>query len=182
MSAAPFELKASGPAVTEAPPRKRVLIAVDASNPSHRAVHVGGELAETLSAEVMLLHVVLPELAVAEMPRTQEVLDAIHRQEGAQVLDRARQSLPAGLHVEQRLVEGVPAEEIVDRAREWRADFVVMGTRRRGRLSHFLLGSTAEAVVRKAHCPVVTAGDEPAAAEPPAAAGPPALYEVLPAT
>jgi nucleotide-binding universal stress UspA family protein len=41
-------------------------------------------------------------------------------------------------------------------AREWPADLIVIGTDSRGRLSHFLLGSTADSIVRRAPCPVVT--------------------------
>ena len=160
---------------------KRVLIAVDNSNPSHAALNVGGELAAALGAKVMLFHTVLPELGVVEMPRTQQLLDKMHREDGAQALERAARLLPQGLCVERTLTEGMPAEEIVDRAKQWHADFIVMGTRRRGRLSHFLLGSTAEAVIREAPCPVLTVGDDPDESRPDTRQAA-ALHEVLQAT
>jgi nucleotide-binding universal stress UspA family protein len=49
-----------------------------------------------------------------------------------------------------------PAFTIVDYAREHDIDLIVMGTHGRGAISHFLLGSVAERVVRLAPCPVLT--------------------------
>jgi len=41
-------------------------------------------------------------------------------------------------------------------ARDEKMDLIVMGTHGRGAIAHMLLGSVAERVVRKAHCPVLT--------------------------
>ena len=57
---------------------------------------------------------------------------------------------------------GAAAEEIVAAARLWEADLIVMGSRGRGKLAQLLLGSTAEAVIRGASCPVLAVGHEPA--------------------
>jgi nucleotide-binding universal stress UspA family protein len=54
------------------------------------------------------------------------------------------------------MVEGDPAETILNSAREWNADLIVIGSDSRGRLAHFLLGSTADSVIRKASCPVLS--------------------------
>ncbi|HEX8911794.1 MAG TPA: universal stress protein, partial [Humisphaera sp.] len=62
--------------------------------------------------------------------------------------------------------EGQPQAEIVDAAREWGADLIVVGAHARGRLARFLVGSTAEWVVRHAHCPVTVVAHDPAAREP----------------
>jgi nucleotide-binding universal stress UspA family protein len=51
---------------------------------------------------------------------------------------------------------GEPAAEILEAAREARADLIVMGTHGRTGLEHALMGSIAERVVRRAHCPVLT--------------------------
>ncbi len=58
--------------------------------------------------------------------------------------------------MEYRLEEGDPAKQIVRVAHETKCDLIVMGTHGRAGLSHLLLGSVAEEVVRKAPCAVLT--------------------------
>lgn len=53
------------------------------------------------------------------------------------------------------LPEGFPKEEILNTAKEWEADVIVMGTHGRTGLSHFFQGSIAEHVVRHARVPVL---------------------------
>jgi nucleotide-binding universal stress UspA family protein len=78
------------------------------------------------------------------------------------------------LEVRHRLAEGDPAEEILRAAEEEGADLIVMGTHGRGGLSRLLMGSVAEAVMRKALCPVLTVrGPIPAEGAPEAVAAAP---------
>ena len=88
------------------------------------------------------------------------------RQTADALLAAARKRIGPSLHVEQLVREGEAGDQIVAAAREWDATLVVMGTRGRGRLASFLLGSTADEVVRRAHCPVVTVGHGPDAPPP----------------
>jgi nucleotide-binding universal stress UspA family protein len=55
-----------------------------------------------------------------------------------------------------RMVTGDPATSVVQAAEEENADFIVVGSHGRTGLSRLLMGSVAEAIVRKAQCPVVT--------------------------
>ena len=60
-----------------------------------------------------------------------------------------------------------PANAVLEYAADHDIDFIVMGTHGRGAVSHFLLGSVTETVVRSASCPVLTVRNisaEPAAA------------------
>jgi nucleotide-binding universal stress UspA family protein len=57
---------------------------------------------------------------------------------------------------ETAIVTGIPFEEILKRADVDQVSCIVMGTQRRSGIDHLLFGSTAERVVRKAICPVVT--------------------------
>jgi universal stress protein A len=141
--------------------RKRVLIAVDDSRPSEWAVQVGGELARDLWARVMLVHVVVPALELMDLPGAAEEANREQGKLGDALLERAVAALPQGVAAGRCLCEGVPAREIGLIARTWRPDLIVMGTWGRGRLSHFLLGSTADDVIRNAGCPVVTVSHEP---------------------
>ena len=147
------------------PLSRRVLIAIDGSTPSTWAVEFGGQLAETLGAHVMLLHV--GEAVTAE--RNELVYATLQLQDEQrqlrvqwrELLEQAQRALPTSVRCDVMLREGWPVSEIIHVARTWDADLIVMGTRGRGRLTQFLLGSVAEAVIRGASCPVLTVGHEP---------------------
>lgn len=135
----------------------RILIAVDDSAPAVRAVSVGVELAEQLSATLAIMHVVDPSRAVVpEMGTLDDALIEELRREGEATLAAACGRAGPAVICERILEEGDPAEQIVATAVSWGADLVVLGSESRGRLAHFLLGSTADAVVRRALCPVMT--------------------------
>jgi nucleotide-binding universal stress UspA family protein len=65
-----------------------------------------------------------------------------------------------GVSVETRIVTGIPFEDIARVARELPADLIIMGTHGRTGMSHLLLGSVAERVLRRAPCPVLTVRKE----------------------
>ena len=60
----------------------------------------------------------------------------------------------SGLNATTVLIEGDPKSQIIDVAKEWPADLIVLGSHGRKGLSRFLMGSVSEAVVRHAHCSV----------------------------
>jgi nucleotide-binding universal stress UspA family protein len=66
--------------------------------------------------------------------------------------------VPKGIKAEVLLEQGVPQKSIVAAAREWRSDLIVLPTCGLTGVKYIVLGSTAEAVVRHAHCPVLTLG------------------------
>lgn len=132
---------------------RRVLIAVDESGPGLRALEVGSQLTAQLAAEVALAHVIEtcdPQggLAAADKLAVREA--------GQELLMRAS-SLMGGINYSEAFRrEGEPAAEILAAARHWDADLIVIGTDGRTGIGHALLGSTAEAVLRQAPCPVLT--------------------------
>jgi nucleotide-binding universal stress UspA family protein len=65
-----------------------------------------------------------------------------------------------GVPVESKVLPGIPSEDIVRFARQLPADIIIMGTHGRSGMSHLLLGSVAEKVVRRAPCPVLTVRKE----------------------
>ena len=135
-------------------PPRRVLAAVDLSEPSARALELGvaavGTLTEDGAPEVRALFAAGTELDPF-FPRDEGRAARM----GLDLLREfvAGRSLPAG--VEPRVRVGEAAHEIVDEAAEWEADLVVLGTHGRGGVRRMLLGSVAEAVVRSAPCPVL---------------------------
>jgi nucleotide-binding universal stress UspA family protein len=146
------------------PPPQRILVAFDGSDPATWAIGVAGGMAARGGAELIVLTVVDP--AVTAAPELAAVADDVRvamRQRAETLTDVAVSLAPPGVPVERVMREGAAGDEIVAVAREWQADLVVLGTRGRGRLATFLLGGTAEHVIRRAHCPVVTVGHDPAA-------------------
>ncbi len=139
---------------------QRILWATDLSPVSEAAWPYVLMLADLLTAEVILLHAVRPaELAgLADHPVPppagwmERYLAPLEQE-----LERRQRAVEAlGLRARRKIVVGTPAEVIVVEAQGEQADLIVMGTHGRSGLSHVLLGSVAEAVIRKAACPVLT--------------------------
>jgi nucleotide-binding universal stress UspA family protein len=139
---------------------RRVLVAIDDSPCCARALDEAIRLARAGSARVRLAHVVHVETYVAVALGTHsERLGEAWRRAGLELLEaaaaRARQ---AGVEAETGLVESGErriATALIDDARRWGADLIVMGTHGRHGLEHMMFGSVAEGVVRAAPVPVL---------------------------
>ena len=132
---------------------------IDFSEASREAVVAAIELSKRFGAELTLLHVyqipayTMPEGLISAGP---DVVATMQEQ-----IDRLLESWQgdaarSGVKVTTASVLGAPFAEIVRYAREHAFDLIVIGTHGRTGLRHALLGSVAEKVVRKAHCPVLT--------------------------
>ena len=141
-------------------PITRILVPVDFSAHSDRALHYAATLAGQVGASVELLHVVddftfgaYSEVYVPNIPdMTQEAINiALERLTAIKAA-----VFPHGADVESVVYAGRPAPTIVDHAAEGKFDLIVMGTHGRTGLSHLLMGSVAEHLVRTAPCPVLT--------------------------
>jgi nucleotide-binding universal stress UspA family protein len=138
---------------------KKILVPVDFSSGSERAVEKAAELATLLDASIELMHVyqlpvfALPDSSITVSPTY--IADLTDRAQ--QALNKYRDELSArGLPSATKLVEGMPAQAIVDHANDISAEMIVMGTHGHGGFKRFLLGSTAERVVRMATVPVLS--------------------------
>jgi nucleotide-binding universal stress UspA family protein len=134
---------------------QRVLVAVDGSEFAVHALEVASGLATALSAQIGLVYVIDVKLVSSETGVPADQQRAILRAEGQGLLDTAAAAIPAHPHPWKFLREGTPWKEIVQSAREWPADLVVMGTHGRTGVTRLLFGSTAEGVARHASGPVV---------------------------
>ena len=140
----------------------RILVPTDFSAPSDLALEYGKTLADQFGASLHLLHVVedpfaagawSSEMYVADTPQ----LRASLRLEAGKRLERC---LPPAdrdrYHATFEVITGSPASAIRDVAVDRHADLIVMGTHGRAGLTHLLLGSVAEKLVRTSPCPVLT--------------------------
>jgi nucleotide-binding universal stress UspA family protein len=136
-------------------PFRRILVAVDGSESSNRALQKALELAAVTGAELYALAVEGPLPAYAA---TVGEVDEVKREKDAffsDLVDEVRQRAgAAGVAIEVEVRLGHPAELIVKVAAQHGADLVVLG-----RQGHFvrdhLLGSTADRVTEHADCPVM---------------------------
>jgi nucleotide-binding universal stress UspA family protein len=137
-----------------------IVCGVDFSEYSDHAVDYAVHFARTFGAELKLVHVVelpfLPSYSLAGVPDLSMPVDEI--EVGAR--DRMQELLDEQLEqydrVEGEVRTGTPFVEIIEFAREVEADLIVCGTHGRTGLSHMIIGSVAEKIVRKAPCPVLS--------------------------
>lgn len=139
---------------------KRILVPVDFSEPSRGALRFARDWAARFGSEVCLLHVIEPantygvlgsEPVVVPLPTPD-----FHAETRAELKKIVHQEFPESTEVSVHLREGVPFDQIANAARDLAADVIIIATHGRTGLSHALLGSTAERVVRHAPCPVLT--------------------------
>lgn len=139
----------------------RILIAVDDSATSNRALQEAIRLAQDQHAALRIVYVAdtvalqgaAPVADAAESERT-------WREIGEEILGRARAAAGEGVSAETALLETGDVEDrlaqaITGEARRWGADLLIAGTHGRGGLRHMIMGSVAEGIVRHAPVPVL---------------------------
>jgi nucleotide-binding universal stress UspA family protein len=137
---------------------QHILVPTDFSEYADYALNYAIELAKTLQARLTVLYVYyLPSFALGEvspaiLDDTLAAMETKARQQTQKALARV---LKAGLQGDSVIVEGPPFQAIIDTTKDKGADLIVMGTHGRTGLSHVLMGSVAERVVRMAPCPVL---------------------------
>lgn len=140
---------------------ERILVPVDGSEPSRRALSEAIALGRICHSALVLMHVVeyYPVMLEMATATTWELISDDLRRHGQGVLDEAhRAAVDAGLAAESHLVDASASrvcDLIVDQARAHRCDLIVMGTHGRRGLNRALIGSDAELVIRQSPVPVL---------------------------
>lgn len=133
------------------PRLQRILVPLDFSGKSRQALRYAVPLAQKFAARIHLVHV-LP--APGKTPRDEQIrlrLAALKRLGHA-----ATQLIPPRLHGENAVLHGKPADEIIALAEKNGIDLIVLTTKGRDGLKRALVGSTAEQIMRRAPCPVMS--------------------------
>lgn len=146
---------------------KKILIGVDDSKFSEYATTYAFKLAEKLDAQVGLVHIIEPVTAVENtdtgigLPMennldyvTPELID-IQQQGSESLIDRVIKKHGQGREIAHFTEFGSTAEGIVECAKEFNADMIIIGTHSRTGLDRLFMGSVAEHVVRYATVPVL---------------------------
>jgi nucleotide-binding universal stress UspA family protein len=145
---------------------KKILVPVDGSEHSDRALNYALDLAEKYSAKIKLLSVAQPVVAFGPMFVTQPMLpsegttiyvkeiEAAHKRMLTEAFKKAKKTKP-DLKISKMLVDGRPADRIVEIANTEKFDLIVMGSRGAGGIKEFFLGSVSDRVADAARCPVL---------------------------
>ena len=144
---------------------KKILCPVDHSECSYLALKYAASLALKDEAKLYIMHVIDTRAYDTEIYKFSpyKLDDATISKIHADLL----KSLPEGttdlLEVETIVEKGIPFNEIVNTGEKLGMDIIVIGTHGRSGLTHVMMGSVAEKVVRKAPCPVLTVRIPPSA-------------------
>ncbi len=137
---------------------RRILVPVDGSEFSLRALDFAATLAADTNAELVILAVVdLARVAMLSGGQAQLIPGCLEemRSEAQRIVEDACARVRATVYASTRVVDGLPVDQIEAVAGEIEPSFIVMATHGRSGLGRALMGSVAEGVVRRAPVPVM---------------------------
>ena len=133
-----------------------ILLGVDGSEHALHAAKTAGDLARKMKSKTLRIVAAFePVPPYLGEPNLQTAISA-RMKEAETILQKALETvgkIPGEVHTE--ILEGSPAEAILDVASTRKCNLIVMGSRGRGRLAGLLLGSQSQKVVQHAPCPVL---------------------------
>lgn len=142
---------------------KRILVPVDFSAHSFAALDYAAELAKPFKAELMVLHVIepvyytVPDFTGGAAASMVSLVEQQRQSARAELIRLEQRYAKRRIKLRTLLQTGIAAyEAIAGSAKKLKADMVVMATHGRSGLTHLLMGSVAEHVVRASPCPVLT--------------------------
>jgi len=139
---------------------EKILFPTDFSEGSYHALPYAVDLARHYNAKLYIIHVIYDIARATDSHIPHISTDELYREMSAwaeKEIERCCVEEVRGLSdVEKKVLMGVPYEEIIKFATDKKIDMIVIGTYGRVGLERFLFGSTAERVVRRAPCPVMS--------------------------
>jgi nucleotide-binding universal stress UspA family protein len=130
------------------------VIATDGSESAEQAVVAGARVARTLGTKAVVVYV-RPSIGLLGEPYYQEKLTEQMAYARA-ALDRAQLLVrQEGCEADEEILEGTPAEQVVELARARNAPLIVVGSRGLGAITGALLGSVSSAIIHRADRPVL---------------------------
>ncbi len=161
---------------------KKLLVAIDFSEGTGRVIDQAVELGKELGASLCIVHVssdalqaayestqffdISPELAgspFGDVELARDLCAREYKREHQSMLNLSARMRKEGLEAQALLLKGDAARLILEKARELKADLIVIGSHGHGLLRKMLVGSVTEAVLRKAPCAVLIVPVVPAA-------------------
>lgn len=152
---------------------KRILVPVDGSGASLLGLTEAIGLAKGLNAKVRILHVVdefVADLSVGPATYYEQWVEALREGGKARLEQAVEFARSKGIEPEAVLIDTIgrrAADVIIEQARQWAADVIVMGTHGRRGMKRLLMGSDAELVVRSSPVPVLLVREQSESDETP---------------
>jgi len=138
----------------------KILVPIDFSDYSKNALKYAADFALNFKAKIYLIYVIEPVIYPADFSIGQVTIptpDVDMNSRAQSELDSlAKSFIESSIDVETIIKSGKPFMEIIDTAAEKDIDLIIIATHGHTGVEHLLFGSTAEKVVRKAPCPVLT--------------------------
>ncbi len=138
----------------------KILFATDFSENSGHAFAYAFSLAKQFNARFFILHVINEPVDLRGFYVPHVSFENLEKEieQGAEKMMRnfCTENVNDFTNYETKIVTGIPYEEILKKAAAEKVSLIVLGTQGRSGIDHFLFGSTAEQVVRKSPCPVMT--------------------------
>lgn len=142
------------------PKINKILVPVDFSDYSKAALKYAVNFSKMFKAELILIYVIEPVVYPPDFSMGQIAIPSVttefDERAKEELTNLAKSEIPADIKVKTILKTGKPFVEIIDTATEVDADLIIIATHGHSGVEHILFGSTAEKVVRKAPCPVLT--------------------------
>ena len=139
---------------------KNILVPIDFSDYSKNALRYAVQFAKQFKAKMYLIYVVEPMIYPADFSMGQVAIPSmdsdLQNRADEELKSIAKNFIESSIKSETIIRTGKPFVEINETAKEVDADLIIMRTHGHTGVEHLLFGSTAEKVVRKAPCPVLT--------------------------
>ena len=135
---------------------KAILVPVDGSDPSVRALKLADELARPTDAKLIVLHVfdswneIMAAFSLKDGKDLDDMVERVSAKRIEESIERAKPARP----VERMVRVGAPASEIIACAEKERPDMIIMGTKGRSTLQELLVGSVSLKVLHRSPVPV----------------------------
>ncbi|MDP4115461.1 MAG: universal stress protein [Bacteroidota bacterium] len=145
------------------PEIKKILVPIDFSDYSKNAFRYSIEFCKCFESEIILIYVIEPVVYPPDFSMGQIAFPTVDMQMDKRALEEleklAKSEIPAGQKIRTIVKTGKPFIEIIDTAVEEDVDLIIISSHGHSGVQHIIFGSTAEKVVRKASCPVLTVRD-----------------------
>ena len=135
----------------------RILVPVDGSDNSYRALDAALLLSEKLGAKVTVIHVMedIPVSYVVSEKLLREIVDAYKRENQLILSNCSEIATKKGLVIQTKLLQGNPGSIILDFCEKEKYDIIIMGSRGMGKFKELVLGSVSSKVLHHSSCPVM---------------------------
>jgi len=139
---------------------KKIVFTTDFSESAHFAMPFAVDIAQKYDAELTLVHVIEPIVTPVDFAWGTYNYPDIEKQVNSYAEDSIKklveQEIPPSVKTHVVILFGKPWREVISYAKENASDLIVIATHGLSGLSHAIYGSTAEKVIRKSPCPVLT--------------------------